>query len=92
VDALLAAESASAHIAGDVPYFEACLPIEELARRGRENAALRAYEAHGVERPEDRAPSLRCGPVAPENLRAESYNLVGFQNHMRFSEQARCCA
>src|SRR5208337_4318004 len=36
VDALLAAQPVSSHIAEDTPYFEACLPIEELARRGRD--------------------------------------------------------
>jgi methylenetetrahydrofolate--tRNA-(uracil-5-)-methyltransferase len=89
VDALLAAESASAHIAGDVPYFEACLPIEELARRGRETLRFGPMKPMGLSDPRTGRRPYAAVQLRQENLRAESYNLVGFQNHMRFSEQAR---
>ena len=65
VDALLEAQSVPAHIGEDaVCYFEACLPIEEIARRGRETLALRAHEADGPGGPSNRAPALRGGATA----------------------------
>jgi methylenetetrahydrofolate--tRNA-(uracil-5-)-methyltransferase len=89
VDALLAAESASAHIPGDVPYFEACLPIEELARRGRDTLRFGPMKPVGLADPRTGRRPYAVVQLRQENLRAASYNLVGFQNHMRFSEQAR---
>jgi methylenetetrahydrofolate--tRNA-(uracil-5-)-methyltransferase len=89
VDALLAAESASAHIPGDVPYFEACLPIEELARRGRDTLRFGPMKPVGLADPRTGRRPYAVVQLRQENLRAASYNLVGFQNHMRFGEQAR---
>ena len=89
VDALLAAESASAHIPDDVPYFEACLPIEELARRGRDTLRFGPMKPVGLADPRTGRRPYAVVQLRQENLRAASYNLVGFQNHIRFSEQAR---
>jgi methylenetetrahydrofolate--tRNA-(uracil-5-)-methyltransferase len=89
VDALLAAESAGSHIAGDVPYFEACLPIEALARRGRETLRFGPMKPMGLTDPRTGHRPYAVVQLRQENVRAESYNLVGFQNHMRFGEQAR---
>jgi methylenetetrahydrofolate--tRNA-(uracil-5-)-methyltransferase len=89
LDALLAAESASAHIAADVAYFEACLPIEELARRGRETLRFGPMKPVGLADPRTGRRPYAVVQLRQENLRAASYNLVGFQNHMRFGEQAR---
>ncbi|MGC9971781.1 MAG: methylenetetrahydrofolate--tRNA-(uracil(54)-C(5))-methyltransferase (FADH(2)-oxidizing) TrmFO [Bryobacteraceae bacterium] len=89
VDALLAAESASAHIPEDVPYFEACLPIEELARRGRDTLRFGPMKPVGLADPRTGRRPHAVVQLRQENLRAASYNLVGFQNHMRFNEQAR---
>ena len=89
VDALLAAQSAIAHIPGDVPYFEACLPIEELARRGRDTLRFGPMKPMGLIDPRTGKRPYAVLQLRQENLRAGSYNLVGFQNHLRFSEQAR---
>lgn len=89
LDALLAAESASAHIPDDVPYFEACLPIEELARRGRDTLRFGPMKPVGLADPRTGHRPYAVVQLRQENLRAASYNLVGFQNHMRFNEQAR---
>jgi methylenetetrahydrofolate--tRNA-(uracil-5-)-methyltransferase len=89
VDALLAAQSAIAHIPGDVPYFEACLPIEELARRGRDTLRFGPMKPVGLIDPRTGKRPYAVVQLRQENLRAASYNLVGFQNHLRFSEQAR---
>ncbi len=90
VDALLEAQSASAHIPQDAaPYFEACLPIEELARRGRETLRFGPMKPMGLTDPRTGRRPYAVVQLRQENLRASSFNLVGFQNHMRFTEQAR---
>jgi methylenetetrahydrofolate--tRNA-(uracil-5-)-methyltransferase len=90
VDELLAAASATAHIAeDDACYFEACLPIEELARRGRDTLRFGPMKPMGLTDPRTGRRPWACVQLRQENLRAESFNLVGFQNHMKFGEQAR---
>jgi methylenetetrahydrofolate--tRNA-(uracil-5-)-methyltransferase len=90
VDALIEAQSASAHIPEDAtPYFEACLPIEELARRGRETLRFGPMKPMGLTDPRTGRRPYAVVQLRQENLRASSFNLVGFQNHMKFSEQAR---
>ncbi len=94
VDAVLAAEAVPAHIPEDRPeknarFFEACLPIEELARRGRETLRFGPMKPVGLEDPRTGRRPYAVVQLRQENLRSASYNLVGFQNHMRFPEQAR---
>lgn len=90
IDALLAASPVPAHIPEDqTPYFEACLPIEELARRGRETLRFGPMKPVGLVDPRTGRRPYAVVQLRQENLRADSYNLVGFQNHMRFPEQAR---
>ncbi|MEO7145758.1 MAG: methylenetetrahydrofolate--tRNA-(uracil(54)-C(5))-methyltransferase (FADH(2)-oxidizing) TrmFO [Bryobacteraceae bacterium] len=90
LDALLTAESVPAHIAEDnVRYFEACLPIEEIARRGRDTLRFGPMKPMGLVDPRTGRRPYAVVQLRQENLRAGSYNLVGFQNHMRFGEQAR---
>jgi methylenetetrahydrofolate--tRNA-(uracil-5-)-methyltransferase len=88
-DALIAAESVEAKEWEQLNYFESCLPIEELARRGRDTLRFGPMKPVGLRDPRTgKTPhavvQLRC-----ENLRADSYNLVGFQNHLKYGEQAR---
>jgi len=90
VDALLAASSVPAHIEGDhVRYFEACLPVEELARRGRETLRFGPMKPMGLEDPRTGRRPYAVVQLRSEDLRSGSYNLVGFQNHMRFGDQQR---
>jgi len=89
VDALLAAESHSPHIQEDIPYFEACLPIEELARRGRDTLRFGPMKPTGLVDPRTGVRPYAVVQLRQENLRADSYNLVGFQNHLKYGEQAR---
>ncbi len=90
VDAILAAESVPYHIPEDHPkFFEACLPIEELARRGRETLRFGPMKPMGLEDPRTGRRPYAVVQLRQENQRADSYNLVGFQNHMRFGEQRR---
>ncbi len=89
VDALLAAATFEGHVPDDVPYFEACLPVEELARRGRETLRFGPMKPMGLTDPRTGRRPYAVVQLRQENLRAASYNLVGFQNHMRYAEQAR---
>jgi methylenetetrahydrofolate--tRNA-(uracil-5-)-methyltransferase len=96
VDALLAAESAEAHLeedaeayAGKIPFFEACLPVEELARRGRDTLRFGPLKPVGLCDPRTGTTPYAVVQLRQETLRQESYNLVGFQNHMKFGEQKR---
>ncbi|MBV8866051.1 MAG: methylenetetrahydrofolate--tRNA-(uracil(54)-C(5))-methyltransferase (FADH(2)-oxidizing) TrmFO [Acidobacteriaceae bacterium] len=90
VDALLEAEHYEPHIAEDnTPYFEGCLPIEETARRGAETLRFGPMKAVGLTDPRTGRWPYAAVQLRQENQRADSYNLVGFQNHMRFGDQAR---
>jgi methylenetetrahydrofolate--tRNA-(uracil-5-)-methyltransferase len=89
-DELIAAQPVSSHIAGDdVPYFEACLPIEEIARRGRDTLRFGPMKPMGLTDPRTGRRPYAVVQLRQENLRADSFNLVGFQNHLKFGEQAR---
>jgi methylenetetrahydrofolate--tRNA-(uracil-5-)-methyltransferase len=89
IDALIAADQFTAHAFDDVPYFEGCMPVEEMARRGRET--LR----HGPMKPVGlRDPRTGTRPWAVVQLRREDaagrmWNLVGFQTRMRIGEQQK---
>ena len=88
-DALLAAESVEAKEWEKLNYFEACLPIEEIARRGRDTLRFGPMKPVGLKDPRTGRPPYAVVQLRQENLRADSYNLVGFQNHLKFGEQAR---
>ncbi|HEV2199608.1 MAG TPA: methylenetetrahydrofolate--tRNA-(uracil(54)-C(5))-methyltransferase (FADH(2)-oxidizing) TrmFO [Bryobacteraceae bacterium] len=70
-------------------YFEACLPIEEIARRGRDTLRFGPMKPMGLTDPRTGRRPYAVVQLRQENVRAGSYNLVGFQNHMRFGEQQR---
>ena len=92
LDALLAGDSVPAHIPEDAPntpYFEACLPIEVLAQRGRETLRFGPMKPMGLTDPRTGRRPWAVVQLRQENARADSYNLVGFQNHLRFGEQKR---
>ena len=90
VSELLNAEHVPAHIReDDARYFEACLPIEELARRGRDTLRFGPMKPMGLTDPRTGKRPYAVVQLRQENLRADSFNLVGFQNHLKFGEQAR---
>src|SRR5271166_349238 len=90
LDALLSADAVPAHIPEDrTPFFEACLPIEELARRGRDTLRFGPMKPVGLTDPRTGRRPYAVVQLRQENLRAQSFNLVGFQNHMKFGEQQR---
>ncbi len=89
LEALLAAESVAAHEFEDLNYFESCLPIEELARRGPDTLRFGPMKPVGLRDPRTGRMPYAAVQLRRENLRADSYNLVGFQNHLKFGEQKR---
>ncbi len=89
VDTLLDAQRHQPHIPDDVPYFEACLPIEELARRGRDTLRFGPMKPVGLTDPQTGRRPYAAVQLRQEDLRAASYNLVGFQNSLRYPEQER---
>jgi len=89
LDALLAAEAAEAKEWEKLEYFEGCLPIEVLARRGRDTLRFGPMKPVGLRDPRTGKTPRAVVQLRKENLRADSYNLVGFQNHLKFGEQAR---
>ncbi len=88
-DAVLSAESATQKEWEKLPYFESCLPIEELARRGRDTPRFGPMKPVGLRDPRTGKTPHAVVQLRSENLRADAYNLVGFQNHMKYGEQAR---
>ena len=88
LDALLAAEPAETKEWEKADYFEGCLPIEVLARRGRDTLRFGPMKPVGLRDPRTGKTPWAVVQLRKENLRADSYNLVGFQNHLKFGEQA----
>jgi methylenetetrahydrofolate--tRNA-(uracil-5-)-methyltransferase len=88
-DALLAAQSVEERDWEKLNYFESCLPIEEIARRGRDTLRFGPMKPVGLINPHTGKMPYAVVQLRQENLRADSYNLVGFQNHLKFGEQGR---
>ena len=88
-DALLSAEAAEIKDWESCDYFEGCLPIEILASRGRDTLRFGPMKPVGLRDPRTGNRPWAVVQLRKENLRADSYNLVGFQNHLKWGEQAR---
>jgi methylenetetrahydrofolate--tRNA-(uracil-5-)-methyltransferase len=88
-DSLMAAHSVEEQDWENLNYFESCLPIEEIARRGRDTLRFGPMKPVGLKDPRTGKMPFAVVQLRQENLRADSYNLVGFQNHLKFGEQAR---
>ena len=88
-DALIAAPAVEEKDWENLNYFESCLPIEEIARRGRDTLRFGPMKPVGLRDPRSGKTPYAVVQLRQENLRADSYNLVGFQNHLKFGEQAR---
>jgi methylenetetrahydrofolate--tRNA-(uracil-5-)-methyltransferase len=89
MDALIEAQAVDAKEWENLNYFEGCLPIEEIARRGRDTLRFGPMKPVGLRDPKTGHMPYAVVQLRQENLRADSYNLVGFQNHLKFGEQAR---
>ncbi|HTC92910.1 MAG TPA: methylenetetrahydrofolate--tRNA-(uracil(54)-C(5))-methyltransferase (FADH(2)-oxidizing) TrmFO [Terriglobales bacterium] len=88
-DALMEAQSVEGKDWEKLNYFESCLPIEEIARRGRDTLRFGPMKPVGLKDPRTGKIPYAVVQLRQENQRADSYNLVGFQNHLKYGEQAR---
>jgi methylenetetrahydrofolate--tRNA-(uracil-5-)-methyltransferase len=89
LDALIAGDQYPGHDFDPIPYFEGCMPVEEMARRGRETLRFGPMKPVGL-----RDPRADRNPWAVAQLRMEDragrmWNLVGFQTRLRTAEQQR---
>lgn len=88
-DGLINARSVPLQRFEETRWFEACLPIEELARRGVDTLRFGPMKPVGLRDPRDGKQPYAAVQLRQENVLADAYSLVGFQNHLRFGEQAR---
>ena len=89
LNALTTAEEAESKEWEKAEYFEGCLPIEILARRGPDTLRFGPMKPVGLRDPRTGKTPWAVVQLRKENLRADSYNLVGFQNHLKYGEQAK---
>jgi methylenetetrahydrofolate--tRNA-(uracil-5-)-methyltransferase len=87
--ALIEANSVPLQRFEETRWFEACLPIEELARRGVDTLRYGPMKPVGLIDPRTGEQPYAVVQLRQENLMADAYSLVGFQNHLRYGEQAR---
>ncbi len=86
---LLDAKSVPLQRFEETRWFEACLPIEELGRRGVDTLRFGPMKPVGLRDPRTGREPYAAVQLRQENLMADAYSLVGFQNHLRYGEQAR---
>lgn len=89
ISEVLAAKSVPIKRFEDTQWFESCLPIEEIARRGPETLRFGPMKPKGLRHPKTGEEPYACVQLRQENLMADAYGMVGFQNHLRYGEQAR---
>lgn len=89
VSALRSADPLKPHEFEDARYFEACMPIEELAARGERTLAFGSWRPVGLTNPRTGKRPHAVIQLRPENRAATSYSMVGFQTRLRFPDQER---
>jgi methylenetetrahydrofolate--tRNA-(uracil-5-)-methyltransferase len=89
IDALTAADKATAHEFDAVPYFEGCMPAEEMARRGRETLRFGPMKPVGLTDPRTGREAYAVVQLRMEDRAGQMWNLVGFQTRLRYPEQQR---
>jgi methylenetetrahydrofolate--tRNA-(uracil-5-)-methyltransferase len=87
-EALLAAERLQPKSFEQIPYFEACLPIEVMAERGRQTMQFGPLKPVGLECPNGVKPHAVV-QLRTENAHRSCYNMVGFQTRLTYGEQKR---
>jgi methylenetetrahydrofolate--tRNA-(uracil-5-)-methyltransferase len=92
VATLLAGEKAPLHEFDTTPFFEGCLPIEEMARRGVDTLRFGPMKPVGLRDPRTGERPHAVVQLRQDNLAAEHYSMVGFQTQLRWPEQKRVFA
>jgi methylenetetrahydrofolate--tRNA-(uracil-5-)-methyltransferase len=89
LDALLEADQHQGHDFDQAPYFEGCLPVEEMARRGRETLRFGPMKPVGLPDPRTGREPHAVVQLRREDRAGQMWNLVGFQTRLRIPEQQR---
>jgi methylenetetrahydrofolate--tRNA-(uracil-5-)-methyltransferase len=89
LDALTEADQFHGHEFDEVPYFEGCLPVEEMARRGRETLRFGPMKPVGLPDPRTGREPHAVVQLRREDRAGQMWNLVGFQTRLRIPEQQR---
>ncbi|HEV7990234.1 MAG TPA: methylenetetrahydrofolate--tRNA-(uracil(54)-C(5))-methyltransferase (FADH(2)-oxidizing) TrmFO [Gemmatimonadaceae bacterium] len=89
IDALTTADKATAHEFDAVPYFEGCMPAEEMAKRGRESLRFGPMKPVGLVDPRTGREAYAVVQLRMEDRAGQMWNLVGFQTRLRYPEQQR---
>ena len=92
IDALVAADQFHGHEFDAVPYFEGCLPVEEMAKRGRETLRFGPMKPVGLPDPRTGREPYAVVQLRREDRGGQMWNLVGFQTRLRIPEQKRVFA
>ena len=87
--ALTTAQEAEVHGFEDKKVFEGCMPVEVMARRGRETLCYGPLKPRGLTDPRTGKEPYAVVQLRRDNQEGSVYNLVGFQTHLRFPEQRR---
>ena len=89
IDVLIAADRHEGHAFDEVAYFEGCLPVEEMARRGRETLRFGPMKPVGLVDPRTGRVPHAVVQLRREDRAGQMWNLVGFQTRLRIPEQQR---
>ncbi len=89
IDALAAGDQFTAHEFDAVPYFEGCMPAEEMVKRGRETLRFGPMKPIGLRDPRTGRRPWAVLQLRQEDRAGRMWNLVGFQTRLRISEQQR---
>jgi len=89
IAALTRADQFSGHAFDQVPYFEGCLPVEEMARRGPETLRFGPMKPVGLPDPRTGREPWAVVQLRREDRAGQMWNLVGFQTRLRIPEQQR---
>ena len=87
--ALTTAQEAEVHGFEDRKVFEGCMPVEVMARRGRETLCYGPLKPRGLADPRTGREPYAVVQLRRDDREGSVYNLVGFQTHLRFPEQRR---
>ncbi|OQW66222.1 MAG: methylenetetrahydrofolate--tRNA-(uracil(54)-C(5))-methyltransferase (FADH(2)-oxidizing) TrmFO [Nitrospira sp. ST-bin5] len=88
-DALMAAEKVQPKEFEKTPYFEACIPIEVMAERGRQTMLFGPLKPVGLDNPKTGRRPTAVIQLRTENIHKTCYNMVGFQTKLTYPEQKR---
>lgn len=88
-DALIHAETAPLHDFEEERYFEGCMPIEVMAKRGPKTLLFGPLKPVGLEDPRTGRRPYAVVQLRQDNAAATLFNMVGFQTHLKWGEQSR---